>query len=267
MVWIRQRLPGQKQVLIVLHQEASTPGRVGMMLQEMGYALDIRRPACGCELPATMEDHEGAVIFGGPMSANDPEEYVRREIDWIGVPLKEGKPLFGICLGAQMLVKHLGGTVSANERGSAEIGYYPIRPTEEGAMLMDWPGMIYQWHREGFSLPSGTKLLATGEDYPHQAIQAGEKVFGVQFHAELTFAMLNRWTTRGEHRFELPGAQKRAEHIEGRLLYDTEVRRWLQDFLDLWIGPAQGQAAGAAARAVGAGGATAKPIEPGRRGR
>ena len=239
MVWINHRKPGQPQILIVLHQEASSPGRVGTLLQEMGYALDIRRPPLGHPLPDTLEEHAGAVIFGGPMSANDPDEFISREIDWIGVPLKENKPFLGICLGAQMMVKHLGGKVCCNEREFAEIGYYPITPTEEGRRMMsDWPSMIYQWHREGFSLPGGATLLARGEEYPNQAIRYGDNAYGVQFHAELTFAMVHRWTIKGAHRFCLNGAQERDKHIEGRYLYDAAVRRWLVHFLHLWVGPA-----------------------------
>lgn len=224
----------------MLHQETSTPGRVGHMLHDMGYALDIRRPPLGDDLPDTLAGHTGAIIFGGPMSANDSDEFVKREIDWIDVPLKENKPFLGICLGAQMMVKNLGGTVSANENEFAEIGYYPLRPTNEGARMMDWPSMIYQWHREGFSLPSDATLLATGEEYPNQAYSYGDNAYGVQFHAELTFAMLYRWTTKAAHRFELNGAQSRKAHIEGRMRYDAATRKWLAEFLDHWIGPANG---------------------------
>jgi GMP synthase (glutamine-hydrolysing) len=239
MVWIHPRRAGQPQILIILHQEGSSPGRVGTVLQEMGYALDIRRPPLGDELPETMDDHAGAIIFGGPMSANDPDAYIRREIDWISVPLREEKPFFGICLGAQMLVKQLGGQVCSNEREYAEIGYYRLRPTEEGAAMMEWPEMIYQWHREGFSMPAGAALLATGDEYPHQAIRVGRNAYGMQFHSELTFAMVHRWTVRGAHRFVLNGAQERERHIEGRYLYDAATRRWLQAFLQLWVGPAE----------------------------
>ena len=82
-------------VLIVLHQETSTPGRVGNALRALGHRLDIRRPRFGDSLPETLDDHAGAVIFGGPQSANDREDFVRREIDWIGVPLSEQKPFLG----------------------------------------------------------------------------------------------------------------------------------------------------------------------------
>src|SRR5262245_11489184 len=88
-------------VLIVLHQERSSPGRVGQLLVEKGYRLDIRRPVLGDKLPSTLSDYAGAVVFGGPMSANDPDEFVKAEINWLDVPLREKRPLLGICLGAQ----------------------------------------------------------------------------------------------------------------------------------------------------------------------
>ena len=104
------------------------------------------------------------MIFGGPQSANDDDEVVKREIDWIGVPLKEKKPYLGICLGAQMLAKHLGARVYKHPDGHAEVGYYPIRPTAAGRELCrDWPDHVYQWHREGFDLPDKAVLLAEGE--------------------------------------------------------------------------------------------------------
>jgi len=231
-------IPDAPKVLVVLHQETSTPGRIGMALQDMGYNLVASRPPLGEALPDTMEDYAGAVVFGGPMSANDNDEYIKRETDWIGVPLKEDKPFLGVCLGAQMMSKHLGGQVMANEREFAEIGYYPLEPTEEGKALMDWPEMVYQWHREGFTLPSGCELLAGSPEYPIQAMRHGDNAFGVQFHSELTLWMLNRWTTKAWERLQLNGAQPRMQQLEGRLLYDAAVRKWMHDFLNLWIGPA-----------------------------
>ena len=223
----------KQPVLIVLHQERSSPGRVGQMLEEKGYPLDIRRPVLGQDLPKTLKDHAGAVVFGGPMSANDPEDFIRREIDWLDVPLKENKPFLGICLGAQMLVRHLGGRVEADRQERTEIGWYPIKPTEHGRLLMHWPKMVYHFHREGFSLPHGAKLLATSDTYPNQAFRYGENAWAVQFHAELTRAMMHRWIVHGAHRFVLPNAQQGREHLEGRMIFDAPLRAWLSDFLDL----------------------------------
>lgn len=224
-------------VLIVLHQEHSTPGRVGNLLKNRGVPLDIRRPRFGEPLPETLEQHAGAVVFGGPQSANDKDEFVRREIDWLAVPLKEKKPYLGICLGAQMLAHHLGAKVYKHPQGQAEVGYYPIRPTAAGrALCGDWPDAVYQWHREGFDLPRGASLLAEGDAFPVQAFGYRGAAFAMQFHMDVTHAMMCRWTTRGHARMEMPGAQQRAAHFEGRLLYDAACRAWLDAFLDRWLG-------------------------------
>ncbi|MGE0844752.1 MAG: glutamine amidotransferase [Flavobacteriaceae bacterium] len=230
-----------RPVLIVLHQEHSTPGRIGQALERRGLALDIRRPPLGDPLPETMENHRGAIIFGGPMSANDAEDHIRRETEWIAVPLKEDRPFLGVCLGAQMLANHLGGSVRPHPQGHAEIGYYPLRPTPAGEKLMRWPGTVYQWHREGFATPPCAELLAEGDLFREQAFRYGGKAYGVQFHCELTLAMLHRWTVRAAHRLELPSAQPRRAHFAGRAVHDTEIRAWMEDFLDLWLaldGPA-----------------------------
>jgi GMP synthase (glutamine-hydrolysing) len=223
-------------MLIVLHQEHSTPGRVGTALRHRGLALDVRRPCQGDPLPATMEAHAGAVIFGGPMSANDDNEFVRREIDWIAVPLRENKPFLGICLGAQMLARQLGARVFHHPEGHVEIGYYPIRPTDAGrAICALWPGHVYQWHREGFDLPPGSELLAEGEVFPTQAFRYDGAAYGLQFHPDVTHAMMCRWTTRGHERLTLPGAKPRGAHFADCAVYDVAGRAWLTSFLDHWL--------------------------------
>ena len=196
-----------KPVLLILHQEHSSPGRVGQVLSKLGYPLDIRRPRYGDPLPETMDEHAGAAIFGGPQSANDNEDFLHRETDWIGVPLRDKKPFLGICLGAQMMARHLGGRVYPHPQGHAEVGYYPIRPTAAGRKVCaDWPDHVYQWHREGFDLPAGGELLAEGDAFSVQAFRSGTG-YALQFHPEVTHAMMYRWLVRGAHRMELPGHQ------------------------------------------------------------
>jgi GMP synthase (glutamine-hydrolysing) len=235
--------------LIVLHQENSTPGRIGHALRARGVPLDIRRPGCGEALPTTMADHAGAIIFGGPMSANDEDDFVRREIDWIAVPLKDKKPFLGICLGAQMLARQLGGKVYAHPQGHAEIGYYPIRPTALARSICEpWPDHVYQWHREGFDLPIGADLIAEGDTFPVQAFRYDGAAYALQFHPDVTHATICRWTTRGHERMQLPGAKPRAAHFADRAVHDLADREWLTAFLDHWLGQA-GRAEGTRDRA------------------
>lgn len=229
-----------KKILIIVHQETSTPGRIGMMLKAMDFALDVRRPCLGDDLPETMDDHAGAAIFGGPMSANDPEPWIAREIDWIGVPLKEQKPFLGVCLGAQMLAMHLGGTVALHAESRVEIGYYPIYPVNGGDGIGDWPQKVYQWHREGFTLPRDARLFARGEHFENQAYRYGPAAYGIQFHPEVTRLTMHRWVVKGAHRFSLPHAQEAQEHLAGNLSYDASVKTWLSQFLERWLMRAPG---------------------------
>ena len=136
----------RSRILVVLHQEHSTPGRVGLRLVERGYQLDIRRPRFGDPLPGSLADYAGAVFFGGPMSAIDPDDYILQETDWIKVPLDEGAPFLGLCLGAQMMARHLGAAVTANPDGSVEVGYYPLWPTAAGRRRR-WTRAGHRWAR------------------------------------------------------------------------------------------------------------------------
>ena len=233
------------EILVVLHGEHSSPGRIGRLLGQNGFALDVRRPRFGDSLPRTLEAHAGAIIFGGPMSANDDDDFVKTEIDWINIPLKESKPFLGICLGAQMLARTLGQRVCRHPEGRVEIGYYPIRPTDQGHAVCQerFPDQVYHWHCEGFALPSGAALLAAGGDFENQAMRYGETAYGFQFHPEVTYAMMCKWTSRSPERMEEPGAWPRHHHLEGWFLYDQKVGLWLDAFLHCWISGRAGNAA------------------------
>ena len=225
-----------RRILVVLHQAHSSPGRVGQELIRRGYELDIRRHALGEPLPVHLDDHDGAIIFGGPMSANDDLPFVRDEINWISqVALPSDKPYFGICLGGQMLAKSLGARVYGRADQRCEVGYFPIRPTAAGAELFDNPQHVYQWHVEGFDLPSGATMLAEGRDFPVQAMRYGDNAYGIQFHPELTTPMMKLWLEHASHRLVLPGAQAAELHYEGRAAHDLSLRHWLSRFLDRWL--------------------------------
>ncbi|UDL96449.1 glutamine amidotransferase [Lichenihabitans sp. PAMC28606] len=227
---------GLKPVLIILHQPTSTPGRIGRLLRGLGYRLDIRRPVLGDPLPDTMKHHAGAIIFGGPMSANDPDPFIRTEIDWIKVPLRENAPFLGVCLGAQMLASHFGQRIYPHPEGRVEIGYYPITPTPAAEAMFGgaFPRRVYQWHNEGFDKPAGATLLATGLDFECQAFCHGP-AFAVQFHPEVTYAMMCKWTVMAAHRLTDLGARPARVHLEGWFQYDAAVARWSEAFLRSWV--------------------------------
>jgi GMP synthase (glutamine-hydrolysing) len=220
-------------VILVLHQPQSVPGFVGKWLDAEGYDLDIRRPRFGDPLPETLENHSAAVIFGGPMSANDSEDYMRIETDWIGVALKEQKPYLGLCLGAQMLARLLGAKVDLDPQARVEIGYHQICPTAAASAAMaPWPTRVYQWHKEGFDLPTGATLLAQSDGaFPNQAFQVGPKAVGLQFHPEITHGMLDGWTSRNPDKLTQVGAYGRDRQLEDHATYSPQVRQWFNGFM------------------------------------
>ncbi len=224
-------------ILVIAQTETSTPGRLGEKLEARNYTLDLRCPVAGDPLPPSMDDHGGAVILGGPMSANDDTILpgIRAELDWIPTVLASGKPLLGICLGAQLLARTLGARVDPHPAGLAEIGYSEIRPTANGYPLFPEPLHVYHWHREGFELPAGAVLLAQGERFSNQAFRYGDQAFGIQFHPEVTQAMMERWMVSAADRLTLPGAQQPDQQRAGYARHDKIFARWFDGFLDHWL--------------------------------
>ena len=88
--------------------------------------------------------------------------------------LQSGKPFLGICLGAQILAKSLGAKVDLHPDGFVEAGYYRIEPTAEGDDYFDGPAMFYQWHNEGFDVPTGASLLDQSAIFHNQVSRCGE---------------------------------------------------------------------------------------------
>lgn len=238
--------PEPRKILLVLHQETSESGRIGSALHALGYELDTRRPVLGQALPETMDEHAGVVVFGGPMSANDEHlPGIRAEIDFIPKVLESKTPYLGVCLGGQMLSRVLGGQVAPHPAGWFEIGFYDIHPTEHGMPLFDGPTRFYQWHSEGFTVPGCCELLATGPHFENQAFRYDGNAYGIQFHPEVTAAMMRKWTKRAAHRLNLPGAQCRKSQLVHAESYDAVAMRWLERFLPNWLGLDQGQRAAA----------------------
>ena len=225
------------KILLVVQRETSDPGRVGAVLRAMGCELDIRVASRRDPLPATMAEHAGAIIFGGPMSANDDTTlpFIRDELEWIPVALESGKPFLGICLGCQLLARALGAGVAPHPQGLHEIGFFPLRPTAAGRGLFAAPLHVYQWHGEGCELPPGAELLAQGEMFVNQVFRYGEAAYGVQFHPEVTAEIVDRWTRFAAHRLNMPGAQARDEQIWRQGLHQPAITNWLESFLPTWL--------------------------------
>lgn len=223
------------RVLIVVHQKHSTPGRVGELLEARGYKLDRCCPCLEHPLPDKPRDYAAVVVFGGPMSANDCQSLtgIRHEIDFTKRVLDADVPFLGICLGGQILARALGAAVEPHPEGHVEIGYTRVDPAPGAEHLFEHSRFFFQWHREGFEIPRGAALLATGTNaFPNQAFRAGDKAWGLQFHPEITLQMIHRWNLGGGHRLHLPGAQPKRAHVKGFELFNDGIERWTNALFD-----------------------------------
>jgi len=223
------------RILVVVHQPSSTPGRIGQILQEMNYALEIRCPAAGTALPNGLDDYAAVVVFGGPMSANDDLPFIEAELAWIPQVLAAQKPFLGVCLGAQLLARALGAAVTTHPQQQVEIGYTPVQATADGEALFSELSHVFQWHREGFDLPHGATPLLTGEIFSNQAFRYGLGVYGLQFHPEMTRPMLEYWNAKAGDQLDQPGAQASEAQRICHKQHRQAVAQWLRQFLAQWL--------------------------------
>ena len=224
-----------RKILLVVHQATSEPGLIGQVLQDLDYDLEICCPAIAHPLPTTMAGYDGAIVFGGPMSANDDTTlpFIRDELDWIPLVLDSGKPYLRVCLGAQMLARVLGGQVALHPEGMKEIGYSKIQPVSEQADLLGL-SHVYHWHQEGFEIPREAILLAEGQVFPNQAFRY-DNAYGIQFHPEITHHMICRWVAAVPDYLSQPGALTIEAQLHQHLQHATTVEKWLRSFLIHWL--------------------------------
>ncbi len=226
-----------QQIALIIHHPESRDNRIARLLAARGYRLDWYCPREGDALPATSESLAGAVLFGGAMSANDDqiEPWLGVEYRWLEQFLQSQRPFLGICLGAQMLARVIGGQISAHRQGLTEVGYYPVTATDSGAAIFGTQFHAFHWHKEGISLPDDTEILAQGEHFPVQAFRCSNHAYGLQFHPEVTRDIYERWIQEVPHCCDWPGAQQAAQIEQGWRAHDTAIHAQTNRFLDHWL--------------------------------
>ncbi len=128
------------------------------------------------------------IVMGGPMSVNDPDQWIAEETSFIRSALHAGTPVIGVCLGSQFIAKALGATVRSGK--ALEIGMTPVRLTAEAKQDPVFSTLpesfeVFEWHGEVFDLPKDSVPLAGSEIAPLQAFRYGARAYGLLFHLEM----------------------------------------------------------------------------------
>ena len=226
------------KVLFILHQKTSVPGDIGNKFHNRGYNIEIVKPPLGEELPTKLINYSAIIVFGAPGSINDDDDFINKEITWIKKVIDSNVPFLGICFGAQLLAKYLGSEIKTNSRGISEIGFYKIKPTVIAKELFKFQDTFYQFHSEGFDLPTGCELLAKGDIFSNQAFRY-KNCYALQFHPEVNLYLHIRWIylvlLKNPKKLFVNGAQSIFKQFFLRFKYNRSISNWLDHFIDQYL--------------------------------
>lgn len=228
-----------KRVVLLGHDHGPPDDRVTAFLSERGFEPVLRKPFAGDLIGEIDENVAGSVIFGGKYNAYDVDEhpFLKEEYRWIEACLAKDVPLLGICLGAQQIAWRLGASVGPAPGEPCEFGYYEITPTPEAGDFLPGPLTVTQQHFHAFAIPDGATRLASSELFPNQAFRYGERVYGLQFHPEVTIEGFRRWQQTSGNCGK-PGAQSREEQDALMHRQDASQAAWFHGFLERLFGAA-----------------------------
>jgi GMP synthase (glutamine-hydrolysing) len=228
-----------RRIVLIKHDEAPCDDRASDHLSRLGYALDWRRPFKGDWPEPLDEEVAGTILYGGPFNIADTLKlpFMGEEMRWIEACMARELPVLGICQGGQMVAHVLGAHVGPADHGLHEFGYYEIAATEAGRELFPERLVVSQSHYHEFQIPQGARHLARSEAYENQAFSHGDKVFGFQFHAEVTRDGFRRWQQRDNAPYDKPGVQTREEQDRRGDAHDAAQDAWFRGFLDHLFGP------------------------------
>lgn len=210
-----------RPVLGIRHHQPHQLGIVARALEEAGIPYGYFDAWTDTDWPDP-DRVSALVVLGGEMNADELARYpfLGRERSFLRQAVRDGVPVLGICLGAQLLARAFDAPVTTSPL--LELGFHPVRTTPEGSMdpfTAPFDGVpVFQWHADTFEVPPGAVRLAEGDQVLNQAFRIGRACYAVQFHPEATLEGIAAWAERWEVDV------RRAGRTPAGLLEEAETR-------------------------------------------
>jgi GMP synthase (glutamine-hydrolysing) len=184
--------------LLVQHVAFEGPGAIASVLIDAGTDLTVLRIDRGDAIPSpeAVGDVAGLVVMGGPMSVHDDAPWLVDERALLRQAVEAGRPVLGVCLGAQQLAAALGAEVTVGptpEYGIGEVHLTPEANSDPVFGPAPTPLPCVHWHGDTFGLPESAVRLAGNAAYENQAFRFGDRAYGLQFHVEVTASLVAHW--------------------------------------------------------------------------
>lgn len=234
------------ELLVVQHADHTGPSHLVPTLDGRANKRPWRtlRPDRGESFPDDLGGVAGVLVLGGPMGVDDTDEHpwLTTELDFLRAAIEARTPVFGICLGHQLLAAALGGEVRTRE--APEIGLLPLKRTGAAAddeVFAGYPDGAVQLvihDDEVTAVPAGAEPMLQGSDgtAAFRVTRDDYVAYGVQFHPETSAELFAEWTRRPDSpaRFAAAGVdpERMLEdvHAQERFLRSVGVAlvgRWL----------------------------------------
>lgn len=232
------------KILVFQHVPYEPLGTLDPLLKNAGFRIRYVNFGRDPHARPSLDGYVALIILGGPMNADQLVEHphLATELDLIEEALKRDISILGICLGAQLLSKTLGGKVMAG--AGREIGWHSVDVTPAGRTdpvlaAFGERREVFQWHDDVIDLPGNVEHLASSTVCPAQAFRYGDHAYGLQFHLEADGALIERWLSVPQHREVFADGDVDPEQIRSRIkasidplmtLSNDTFGRWVSRF-------------------------------------
>jgi len=196
------------RLLVFQHVAVEPLGMLDALIRARGHRIRFHNFERDPDARPDVDRYRGLIVLGGPMNVEDQHRRPHLKIELLAIEraLEQGKPVLGICLGAQLLAHVLGAPVRRHRQ--PEIGWYDVHASAAGRIdpVLGVAGerlSVFQWHAYSYELPHGATHLASTETCEQQAFRWGSNAYGFQFHLEADEAVIERWLGLPSFRAEL----------------------------------------------------------------